>query len=155
MDHVTFSGTIGCDGCTTNLILQATEQIDQSSTPPEGGPKMLTSTTVSAGSYTLLVPRSSSAIVLELVGDADGNGSATAGEWFGVQDGQGQNVADQNRSVDINVTLCAGGEAATTPAPTQTNPQPPQGNTPPPQEDGPAGPEPTDPPPPPEANNPG
>ena len=112
---------------------------------------MLTNATVSAGAYSLLLPRNSTAIVLELVGDSDGNGSATSGEWFGVQDGQGNNVADQDRTgIDINVTLCAGGEAAApAPAPTQT---PPPAGTAPTQEAGPAGPPPSDPPPPPEAS---
>ena len=128
-----------------NLILQATEQVDQNTTPPEGGPKLLTSTTVTAGApYSLLLPKSGSAIVLELVGDADGSGSATAGEWFGVQDGQGNNKADMDRAdVNINVTLCAGGESTAVSTPNNAQGPAPQ-DPPPPPEAGAGGPPPVD-----------
>jgi hypothetical protein len=155
VDHVTFSGMVTCDDCGETLVLRATEQFDPNSNPAEGElPEAITSLAVTAGAtYSLLLPRSTSSMVMELVRDSNGDESATDGEWFGVNDGQGANSADQDRSgLDLNVTQCtddaaptAGAQNTAPTGPAPTDPPPPQnqgpaaGGDPPPPGQGPAG----------------
>ena len=99
---VVFSGTVTCDSCTSDLTLRAIPA-PTGQTPSEEGQPVLTAINVSPNApYRLTLPKSDTAVVLELLANDNGN-------WFGVKDGQGQLIPQNDRAnVDLNVSQCSG-----------------------------------------------
>lgn len=97
-DHVRFSGTVRCEACVASLVLRALpfqppDEL-QLGTPP--GP--LTTLTLSEqGPFTLLVPRGTGPVVLELLVDLDADGRPDRGERMSVVVRDGQLVPDRDR----------------------------------------------------------
>ena len=95
-DHVTFTGTITCNQCTENLNLRATQFVGNTNAPPEMD--LLTTKTVTAGEFSLLIPSGKKGVTLELLVDADNSGAPSVGERFAVVEHGGQLIPSENKS---------------------------------------------------------
>lgn len=84
-DHVTFSGTVRCEGCAAPMVLRVLPF-----QPPEklqlgAPPSPLTALPVpTAGPFSIAVPRGADPVVLELLIDLDQNGRPDRGERLAV-----------------------------------------------------------------------
>jgi len=98
-NHVTFSGEAICDDCTEALVLRVVPFINPeeagSSTPP--GPFTI-KTLSSTGAYDIAVPKSSDAVVLELLADSNKDGKPTTGERLAVLEKAGSLIPDKDAS---------------------------------------------------------
>ena len=112
MEHVSLSGTITCngEGCDTAFVLRITPsfQPTESDGPlsdtlkqQEGG--TITSKEISrgGGEYTILAPKKTNNVVLELLLDDDGDGKASMGEKFVIYEGGGGISLTKDRT-DLN-----------------------------------------------------
>ncbi len=98
-DHVTFSGTVRCEACVATLVLRALPFQPPDTLTLGSPPSPLTTLPLAApGAFTLLVPRGSAPVVLELLVDLDGDARPDRGERMSVVVGDGQLVPNQDRA---------------------------------------------------------
>lgn len=105
-DHVTVSGTVVCDDCEGALYLRVNKPIASMPTLPEGetleqgGGPLVGPVTLKAidgpGAFSLVVPKGSEEIIVELLVDVDGNGMPSRGDRM-----------DNHRTASPGTTLTA------------------------------------------------
>lgn len=95
--HVTYTGTVRCDGCADPLVLRVVSfQDPTTSLAGPAGP--LTVLPMSRpGPFRLLVPRTGQPVVLELLVDGDGNGAPSRGERMAVIVEDGKLIPTEDR----------------------------------------------------------
>jgi hypothetical protein len=105
-DHVTFSGTASCDDCSESLLVRVMPFVNPeeagSGTPP--GP-ITTKKLTAVGNYSVLVPKGSTPVVLELLADANDDGKPNAGERLAVLEKAGAlKPQGDESSLDLDAT---------------------------------------------------
>ena len=105
--NVTFSGKITCKGedCDSSLFLRAVPFQEQSPTgkpSSEGGGIITVKKIKGIGNYSILLPKSKKAIVLELLVDTNGDTKPTTGERLAVLERGGQLIPFEN-SDSVNI----------------------------------------------------
>ena len=102
-EHVTFSGTAVCSGCSESLVLRAVPFVSPDQAPESN--TRYASISLSPGAFSIAVPVGKTAMALELLVDADGNGKPTKGERFAVLELGGQLIPSQDRSgLELNAS---------------------------------------------------
>lgn len=97
-DHVSFSGTVRCEACVASLVLRALPFQPPDELRLGAPPSPLTTLKLAdQGAFTLLVPRGTAPVVLELLVDLDNDGRPDRGERMSVVVRDGQLVPDRDR----------------------------------------------------------
>ena len=94
---VTFSGTADCSDCSGDLLLRVNKFLGPNQVPSQND--LLTQIKLdSAGSFSIKVPTSQTAVSLELLVDEDSSGGPSQGERFAVLELGGTLTPDQDRT---------------------------------------------------------
>lgn len=97
-DHVTLSGTVRCEACGAGMVLRALPFQAPDALQIAGPPSPLTVLSIKEqGPFSILVPRGTEPIVLELLVDLDGNGHPDRGERMSVVVRDGRLLPDHDQ----------------------------------------------------------
>lgn len=98
MDHVTLSGTVRCEACGAGMVLRALPFQAPDALQIGDPPSPLTVLSIKEqGAFSILVPRGTQPIVLELLVDLDGNGHPDRGERMSVVVRDGRLIPDHDQ----------------------------------------------------------